>query len=182
MNMVQAGPSIGVFASDRGPGDPERASLMSQTGTLLARRGARLVCLAEGGVIPVPLITAARAAGGSVIVLADSAFAPPPALADLEVEIMLDRGQRLQRFSELTQVFVALPGSLASATALFATWTSAASHPLVMLNRHKAFDAVKGFATDVVSHSMSGYDRKLQFAESVEDLWNKIAWLLERTR
>lgn len=26
---------IGIFASDKGPGDPERASLMSQTGTLL---------------------------------------------------------------------------------------------------------------------------------------------------
>ena len=41
---------IGIFASDKGPGDPERASLMSQTGTLFARRGAQLLCLWEQGV------------------------------------------------------------------------------------------------------------------------------------
>jgi hypothetical protein len=58
-SISSTGPTIGVFASDKGPGDPERSSLMTQVGTLFARRGARLVCLAEKGVIPVPLVTAA---------------------------------------------------------------------------------------------------------------------------
>ena len=53
-------PTLAVFASDQGPGDPERASIMSQAGALLARRGARIVCLVEGACVPVPLITAAR--------------------------------------------------------------------------------------------------------------------------
>ena len=62
MKMVDAAasPLIAVFASDRGPGDAERASLMSQAGSYFARRGARIVCLAEDDVIPVPLITAIR--------------------------------------------------------------------------------------------------------------------------
>ena len=50
-------PTLAVFASDQGPGDPERASIMSQAGALLARRGARIVCLVEGNCVPVPLIT-----------------------------------------------------------------------------------------------------------------------------
>ena len=53
---------IGIFASVKGPGDPERASLMSQTGTLFARRGAQLLCLWEEGVGPLPLMTAAQTA------------------------------------------------------------------------------------------------------------------------
>ena len=34
-------PVLGVFASDHGPGDAERASIMSQVGSFLARKGAR---------------------------------------------------------------------------------------------------------------------------------------------
>ena len=60
---------VAVFASDRGPGDAERASIMSQTGTYFAKRGANLICLAENGVIPVPLITAAVSDGLMVVLL-----------------------------------------------------------------------------------------------------------------
>ena len=44
-----AHPVLGVFASDHGPGDAERATIMSQAGSFLARKGAQLACLAEGG-------------------------------------------------------------------------------------------------------------------------------------
>ena len=54
-------PTIAIFASDKGPGDAERASIMSQAGTYFARRGARIVCLAEGRSVAIPLITSARA-------------------------------------------------------------------------------------------------------------------------
>ena len=63
-------PVLGVFASDLGPGDAERASIMSQVGSFLARKGARLVCLVDKGEIPVPLITSARTAGGEVTLIA----------------------------------------------------------------------------------------------------------------
>ena len=49
-DLVHSGkPTIAVFASDKGPGDAERASIMSQAGTYFARKGARVVCLVKHG-------------------------------------------------------------------------------------------------------------------------------------
>lgn len=175
---------IGVFASDKGPGDPERASLMTQTGTLFARRGAQLLCLWENGTGPLPLMTAAKTAGGAVSVLADADVALPATLAGVPVRVLPERQARHALFAEEAEVLVALPGSLASASALFGSWASTRgrSKPVVMLNRHRAFEVVKGFAGDVLSHSVAGYDRNVQFADSVEDLWNKVSWVLEQKR
>lgn len=178
-----AAPVIGIFTSDRGPGDPERASLMSQAGTLLARKGARLVCLAEDGVLPVPLVTAARTAGGSVEILADESIVLPSALAGLPIRLVPERGARHGQLAAEVDVLVALPGSLASASALFGTWAAARGtgrpKPVVLLNRHRAFEAIRGFANDVLAPAISGYDRHIQVADSVEDMWNKVSWLLQ---
>lgn len=183
MSSVNAGgPIIGIFASDRGPGDPERASLMTQVGTLFARRAARIVCLAEKGVIPVPLVTAARAAGGTVEILADESIVLPQALSGVPITVLHERDDRYRRMGELSSAFVALPGSLASVSALFTSWTLAGTKPVVMLNRHRAFEVVRGFAGDVMSHSVPGFDRQLQFAETVEELWNKVVWVNEQKR
>ncbi len=175
-------PVIGIFASDKGPGDPERASLMSQTGTLFARRGAQLLCLWENGVCPLPLMTAARTAGGPVSILADEEVSVPPTLAGVPVRVVEDRAVRHALLSEEAQVLLALPGSLASASSLFGAWAAGQGKPkpVVMLNRHRAFEVVKGFAGDVLSHSVAGYDRNIQFADNVEDLWHKVSWVLER--
>lgn len=181
-DLKTSGPVIGIFASDKGPGDPERASLMSQAGTLLAKRGARLLCLWESGAAPLPLMTAARQVGGAVSILADEDLVLPPTLAGVPVRVMPDRAARHALMATEAQVFVALPGSLGSSAALFGSWTAGKGkgRPVVMLNRHKAFEVVKGFAGDVLSHAVSGYDRNVQFADSVEDLWNKVSWVLEK--
>ena len=42
-----------------------------------------------------------------------------------------------------------------------------------MLNRHKAFEVVRGFGADVLAHAVPGYDRRMSFADTVDDLWNK---------
>ena len=180
--VTQSGPVVGIFASDKGPGDAERAGLMSEVGRLFARRGARLVCLAENGVIPVPLITAARTAGGQVEVLADASIVLPAALESVPSTIIPDSVERAARMAQMADVFVALPGSLASATALFAAWKAGQHRPVVMLNRHRAFEAVKGFAADVLYHAVPGYDRNIQFAETVEDLWTKVSWVMQQAR
>ena len=178
------GPVIGIFASDKGPGDPERANLMSQTGTLLARRGAQLLCLWEGGAAPLPLMTAARQGGGAVAILGDEDVALPPTLAGVPVRVVPDRTERHALMAAEAQVFVALPGSLGSGAALFGSWAAGKGRgrPVVMLNRHKAFEVIKGFSGDVLSHAVSGHDRNVQFADSVEDLWNKVSWVLEQKR
>jgi len=180
--VTPSGPTIGIFASDRGPGDPERASLMSEAGRLFARRGARLACLAEEGVIPVPLITAARAAGGAVDVLADASIVLPPALKGVPITVLPERAERHARLAEMSQVLVALPGSLQSVSALFGTWSAGQKRPVVMLNRHRAYEAVRGFAADVLAHAVPGYDRKMQFAETVDELWNKVNWVIQHER
>ena len=56
MAPASKGPTVAVFASQRGPGDPERSSIMSQAGSYFARHGARIACLVDGTAVPVPLI------------------------------------------------------------------------------------------------------------------------------
>lgn len=179
-------PTVAVFASDKGPGDPERASIMSQAGNYFARRGARIICIAESGVIPIPLITAARAAGGSVEIVADGTIVLPPALAGATIEVLPDRTERLARLAQRAEAYVALPGSLASTSALFGTWAAAKAQgrtpPVVMLNRHKAYEVMRGYAADVLSPGLPGYDRAVQFADSIEDLWARLARLVGEAR
>lgn len=177
--LARTGPVIAIFASDRGPGDPERASLMTECGLMMARKGAHIVCLAENGIVPVPLITAARTAQGKVEVIADASITMPPALADVPMTVLASAEERHARMTAMASVFVALPGSLSSATALFRAWSSGAGRPVVMLNRNRAFEAIRGFTTDVLAASVPGYDRNIQFADNADDLWNKIVFVTQ---
>lgn len=151
---------------------------MSQAGSYLARRGARIACLGEDDLLPVPLVTAARSAGGEVIVVAEANFVAPQALHGLPVERFDGPEARLARMAAVADIMVGLPGSLASAASLYRSWTKAQQKPVVLLNRNRAFEAMRGFAGDIFSHSIRRSDRRIQFADSVEDMWNKIAWLM----
>ncbi len=178
-------PVLGVFASDHGPGDAERAPIMSQVGSFLARKGARLVCLADDkNDVPVPLITSARTAGGEVTLLAGDDYAEPNALAGVTVEHLPDREARLARLAKLSMLYVALPGSLASATSLYLTWVRGGGgpgrKPVVFFDRNGAFKVVRGYAADIISTSIKGHDRYIQFADSVEDIWGKVSWLIDQ--
>lgn len=185
-SLTTTGPTLAAFASDRGPGDAERASIMSQAGSYLARRGGRLVCLAEQGVVAVPLITSARAAGGEVIIVADEETQIPEALAGIPVERIPQAGDRQARVVALSDGFIGLPGSLASAASLYATWIraggGASRKPVVLLNRNRAFEVLRGFTADVVSHNVRGHDRMVQFTDSIEDLWNRVTWMIAEVR
>jgi predicted Rossmann-fold nucleotide-binding protein len=177
-------PILGVFASDHGPGDAERASIMSQVGAFLARRGARIVCLGDEGNVPVPLVTSARTAGGEVTLISPGDYSEPLAFEGVTVEHIADREARLKRLAVLSQVYVALPGSLASATSLYLTWVRGGGgpgkKPVVFYDHRDAFKVVRGYAADVISNSVKGYDRYVQFATNVDDLWNKISWLVDQ--
>tara|TARA_R110002020_G_scaffold87764_10_gene216092 strand:- start:698 stop:1261 length:564 start_codon:yes stop_codon:yes gene_type:complete len=183
MELSKTGPILAIFASSKGPGDAERVSLMSQTGSYFAKRGAQILCLAENGNLPIPLITAARAAGGAVQIVADTTIVLPPALSGVNMEVLEDQAARFARVSELAVGLVALPGSLASATEMFGVWsagkTAGRSRPVIMLNRHKAFEVMRGYAADVLSPGLKGYDKAIQFADTVEDLWSRISRMVE---
>jgi len=176
-------PVLGVFASDRGPGDAERASIMSQVGSFLARKGARLVCLGDEAV-PVPLLTSARTAGGEVTLIASGDYSEPSAFEGVTVEHIPDREGRLQRLASLSQLYVVLPGSLASASNLYLTWARGGGgpgrKPVVFFDHHDAFKVVRGFASDVISNSIRNHDRYVQFAANLDDMWNKISWLVDQ--
>lgn len=175
-------PTLAVFASDTGPGDPERASIMSQAGSLLARRGARIVTLAQDGALPVPLVTSARTAGGDVLIIADEAARLPAALASVPIERLADAEARLSRIAALADGFVGLPGSLGSVGDLYRSWVRGgggdAGKPVILLNRNRAFEVMRGMAADILSHSVRRHDRMVVFTDNVEDLWNKVAWAL----
>lgn len=179
---LQSGLTVAIFASDRGPGDPERASLMSEVGRLFARKGARIQCLAEEGIIPVPLITAARTAGGAVEVVADASIVLPLALSEVPITVLPDVTERRAYVAGSSVAFVALPGSLASVTSLFGVWSAGTAKPVVMLNRHRAYEVIRGFAADVLAASVANHDRNIQFADTVEDLWTKVVWVNEQRR
>jgi predicted Rossmann-fold nucleotide-binding protein len=180
---VTAGkPTLAVFASDKGPGDAERASIMSQAGTYFARKGARIVCLAEGKSIAIPLVTSARAVGGEIVVVGDESFALPRALSGIPLELLADPEARLARVAALADAFVGLPGSLASISSLYLSWLKAGGggggKPVLLYNRNNAFEVLRGYAADVLSHSVAHHERLIQFADSIEDLWARVARLV----
>ena len=180
-----AHPVIGIFASDHGPGDAERATIMSQAGSYLARKGARLACVVDTpDTIPVPLLTSARTAGGEVILIGDESFSEPSYLTGVTVEHAATAEARLSRLAAMSTLYVALPGSLASAIALYRTWVRGGGgpgrKPVVFLDHHGAFKVMRGYAFDVLSTSIKNHDRYLQFADSVEDIWNKANWLIDQ--
>ena len=174
---AKARPTLAVFASDKGPGDAERASIMSQAGTYFARKGARIVCLAEGNSIAIPLVTSARAVGGEIIVISDDKFALPRALSSVPLEQLSDADACHARVAELADAFIGLPGSLASISNLYLSWLKAGGgaggKPVVFYNRNNAFEVLRGYAADVLSHTIPHHDRLMQFADSIEDLWTK---------
>lgn len=183
-STTKPGPTLAVFASDKGPGDAERSAIMSQAGALLARHGCRIVAIADHSLDAVPLVTAVRAAGGQVLLLVDDGFVPPPALSGVPLERIDDPEARLARLGELAEVLVGLPGSLASAAALYRTWQrqGEARSPVVLLNHHRAFEALRGFAADIFSHSIAHADRIVTFTDNVEDLWNKVSWAMAQPK
>jgi hypothetical protein len=91
---------------------------------------------------------------------------------------------RLDRLGSLAEVIVGLPGSLASTAALYRTWQrrGAPRCPVVLLNHHRAFEAMRGFAADIFSHSIDHADRIVTFTDNVEDLWNKVSWAASQPR
>jgi predicted Rossmann-fold nucleotide-binding protein len=175
--------TLGVFASDHGPGDAERASIMSQAGSYFARHHARIVCLGDDETLPVPLITSARASGGEVTIIADETFHGPPSLAGVPVERLATAEERLRHLAARAHVYVALPGSLASASSLFMTWVRGGGgigrKPVVFYDRNGAFRVLRGYTADITANSIKGLDHMVQFADSIEDVWNKIAWLVD---
>ena len=178
--MLETGsPTIGVFASDQGPGDAARTAIMSDTGNMLARNGATLLALAERDMVPLPLLSSALAAGGKVELVCDKPCNLPPTLKDSSITIIPDRLERTRSMARRADCFVILPGSLSSATSHFLSISDQkSSPPMVFLNQNRAFEIVRGFSADVFVHTFPRAHRQVLFAETVEEIWPRVAKLI----
>lgn len=170
-----SGHTLAIFASENGPGDAERASIMSQVGSFLAKKGARLVCSASGDGLCIPLINSAVAAGGEVLIVSCPQSEVPEALSGIKVERFDTKEAEQRRISEIADALVGLPGSLRSVTSLYETWLqSDGKLPVTLLNRNRAYEVMRGFAVDVLSHSLKDWENSLQIADNVDDMWNRL--------
>ncbi len=171
--------SVAVFASDKGPGNAGRSSIMSEAGTFLAKKGARIICPVSQSGLCVPLVKSARAAGGDVLVVADESFAMPSAISGIEVERFATPAERRQRVGEVSNALLGLPGSLDSVTNLYETWVQTGSvKPVALLNRNRAYEVLRGFAADIYGYSASDWERRLQISENIDELWSKLTKVL----
>jgi predicted Rossmann-fold nucleotide-binding protein len=170
--------SLALFASEKGHGDAERAGIMSQAGSFLAKKGVRIICAVGKEGVSVPLVKGARAAGGDALFLAGEDFKAPSALADVTVEHFATPELIRERLHALADAYVGLPGSLASITSLFETW-STGQKPVALLNRNRAFEVIRGFAVDVMADSKKNWELDLQIADNMDDLWNRLSRMIQ---
>jgi len=167
--------TVVVFASDQGPGDAERTAIMSQTGNILAKQKARIICLAQNDLLPMPLLTSAHLAGADIELICDKETDLPEALKDIDKTIIADAAERYKALAQVADCFIGLPGSLASATSFFLTIADlSASKPMVFLNKNRAFEILRGISVDVFAHSFQKAHRNVQFVETVDEIWPKI--------
>jgi len=171
--------TVAVYTSDRGAGDAERASIMSQAGAFLARRGVKIVCPIENQDVCVPLIKSALSAGGDVRIVADSKLSLPSALSTVAVEQIVAIEKRRAFVGKSCNAMIGLPGSLASVTNLYETWVeTGGTLPVALLNRNRAYEVMRGIAMDIFQHTVPAWEKKLIISESFDDLWNRLAKVL----
>ena len=171
--------TLAIFASDKGAGDSERAEIMSQAGSFLATKGASFVCLAQDGVLCTPFIISARSIGAKITIIADEGFLVPKKLNNIAVERFALASDRYKRIGELSGAFIGLPGSLLSTKALFEAYILLEKKlPILLLNKNKSFEFMRGFALDVMSHKIKNIDKHLQHADNVEDIWSRLSKMI----
>ncbi len=182
IEIAEGGPVLAVFADATAPGDADFPRILSAAGTLFARNGAKIICLGEKGAYCRPLITAADAAGASVTILSDGSLDADSFAEGTHVEIIPEEEMRYQHMSELADAFVGFPAGIVSARALFNVWVLAgggsSGKPVALLNRNRAYEVLRGYAVDVLAHSLSNTDRLVIFSDTVEDLWVRLERVL----
>lgn len=180
-DKMSASVTLAVFASEKGPGDAARASIMSEAGSFLAKKGVRILCPIGVDGINVPLVKSARSAGGEVLFFGDEDFVAPKGLSDIVAERFAAPAQLQERLHTLTDAYLGLPGSLSSVTSLFETWNSnGGQKPVALLNRNRAYELMRGFAVDILAQGKPNWERSLQVSDNMDDLWNRLTKMLAR--
>ncbi len=178
LEVAEHAPVLAVFADATAPGDADFPRVLSAAGTLLGEAGVQIACLSANGVYCRPLVVAARAAGAEVTIISDGALDARELAAGTHVEVIAEEDARFQHLSEAADAFVGFPAGIATVRALFNVWVLAgggsSGKPVALLNRNRAYEVLRGYAMDVVSHSLTNSDRLLFFADTVEELWARL--------
>lgn len=178
LETAEHGPVLAVFADATAPGDADFPRMLSAAGTLFGEVGVRIVCLSASGAYCRPLVVAARAAGAEVTIISDGELDAGELAAGVHVEVIAEEDARFLHISETVDAFVGFPAGIATVRALFNVWVLAgggsSGKPVALLNRNRAYEVMRGYAMDVLSHSLSNSDRLLLFADTVEDLWTRL--------
>ncbi|WP_116652924.1 hypothetical protein [Pelagibacterium sediminicola] len=171
--------SVAVFADC---GVTAHQAQYRHVGEAVARRKAHLVCLACEGEWPRALVDSALAHGGTVTVCTagDAALNVPRG-------VVIDRSGDIRtagaRAAKLGQALIALPGGLGAVSALYNAWADGggpdAGKPVGLLNRHSAFEVVRGFLTDIAAVGLGSVDQFVQVSDNFEDLWTRLARVVE---
>jgi len=177
--------TIAVYASATADGDPDWAKVMTNVGMVLARNNVRMVCPAGDGMLCRPLVTSARSAGGTVLLIADSALDDASVPSGVLVEIVDEVHARRQRISDLAEAFIGLPCTLTAIQSLYASWILSgggeSGKPVALLNRNRAFEVFRGYTNDVLSQGLENADRLMMFSENFDELWGKLRRTLGAT-
>ena len=178
LEITEHGPVLAVFADATAPGDADFPRVLSTAGALLGEAGAHLVCLSANGAYCRPLVVAACAAGAEVTILSDGTLDASTLADGIHVEVIAEEDARFQHLSDMVDAFIGFPAGIATVRALFNVWVLAgggsSGKPVALLNRNRAYEVLRGYAMDVVSHSLTNSDRLVLFSETVEDLWARL--------
>ena len=159
---------------------------MSQAGSFLARKGARLVCLAEDGVVPVPLVTSARTAGGEVTLIADDDYAEPPRLRGRHGRAPADRrGAPRAPRRAVARSTSRCPARSPPRSSLYRTWVQGgggrrAQAGGVLRPQRRLQGAARLRRRRPLQLDPQATTATCSSPTSVEDIWNKIAWLIDQ--
>lgn len=148
-----------------------------QAGSAIARKGARVVCVAHNGDWPRAVVDSALAEGGSVAVVTSAAL---PGRVPRGVEVISAESGRQagETAAQMSDAIIGLPGNIDVVAMLYAAWVDAggaqSGKPVALLNHRKSFEIVKGFVSDVAHHGRGNTDKLVQFADTIDDLWSKL--------
>lgn len=175
--------SVAIFAG-RIPGQEKGWNkIIASAGALCARNGWRIIMLADGANVCAPLLAAACEAGSRVMVVGTELVDAQSLPDGVELVVVDEEAERLQRVSDLVDGFLVLPTTLTSIREMYKVWVLAgggsSGRPVAMLNRNRAFEVFRGYTQDVLTPSIANSERLLMFADTLDELVPRLQKVLD---
>jgi len=164
--MIRSIASIGVFCGSSAGHDPVYSKVATQLGGLLAQRGIALVYGGAHVGLMGSIAEAALASGGKVVgVIPQSLMQRELAHQGLtELRVVSTMAERKELIIDMSDAFIALPGSIGTLDELFEVWTTAQlglhAKPCALLNTLGYFDQLLAFLDNVVDQGFMRHSHR----------------------